>query len=210
MQATDIIFKFVIIIFSIVIHEVAHGYAARASGDHTAESAGRLTLNPIPHLDIIGTIILPILVAVTTGGGFFGWAKPVPVNPANFRNEKKGMILVSLAGVLANFALAILFAIIFRLGVAYNFMGEGMLFIVSIIIMTNLSLGIFNLIPVPPLDGSKILIALLPERYARPVSNFLHSGQILFIFVVIFAFGSIIGPVINFLFKLLIGVNFGY
>lgn len=210
MQATDIVFKFIIIIFSIVIHEVAHGYAARHSGDKTAELSGRLTLNPIPHMDLLGTVILPIFVAITTGGGFFGWAKPVPINPDNFENERKGMILVSFAGVLANFALAIIFAIIFRGLSAYGLLNTGMYSIISMIIMTNLSLGIFNLIPVPPLDGSKILIALLPERHARSVSNFLHKGQILFIFVVIFAFGSIIGPVINFLFKLLIGSNFGF
>lgn len=210
MQATDIVFKFIIIIFSIVIHEVAHGYAARHSGDKTAELSGRLTLNPIPHMDLLGTVILPIFIAITTGGGFFGWAKPVPINPDNFENEKKGMLLVSFAGVLANFALAIIFAIIFRGLSAYGLLNTGMYFIISMIIMTNLSLGIFNLIPVPPLDGSKILIALLPERHARLVSNFLQKGQILFIFVVIFAFGSIIGPVINFLFKLLIGSNFGF
>lgn len=210
MQATDIVFKFIIIIFSIVIHEVAHGYAARHSGDKTAELSGRLTLNPIPHMDLLGTVILPIFIAITTGGGFFGWAKPVPINPDNFENEKKGMLLVSFAGVLANFALAIIFAIIFRGLSAYGLLNTGMYFIISMIIMTNLSLGIFNLIPVPPLDGSKILIALLPERQARLVSNFLHKGQIIFIFVVIFAFGSIIGPVINFLFKLLIGSNFGF
>lgn len=157
----------IILLFSVIIHEVMHGLVALKFGDHTAERAGRLTLNPIPHIDLFGTILLPIL-AFWSGGIIFGWAKPVPVNPLNFSNLRKGEFFVSAAGILANFGLAIVAAIIYHILNALPqtfpaYIGD----VLSFTILINLVLGVFNLLPIPPLDGSKILMSQLPYSLAR-------------------------------------------
>lgn len=157
----------IILLFSVIIHEVMHGLVALKFGDHTAEQAGRLTLNPIPHIDLFGTILLPIL-AFWSGGIIFGWAKPVPVNPLNFSNLRKGEFFVSAAGILANFGLAIVAAIIYHILNALPqtfpaYIGD----VLSFSILINLVLGVFNLLPIPPLDGSKILMSQLPYNLAR-------------------------------------------
>ncbi len=154
------------VLFSIIVHEVSHGYMAYKLGDPTAKMMGRLTLNPIPHLDIVGTVILPIMMIVM-GGPVFGWAKPVPFNPFNFYqhvNHRKGTMLVALAGPLSNFTLAFIAG--FFLFLSYRYTGNSSLtMLIDAFIYINLYLAVFNLIPIPPLDGSKILMGILPAKY---------------------------------------------
>jgi Zn-dependent protease len=161
-----------VLIFSIVVHEVAHAYVARAQGDDTAFMLGRITLNPLPHLDPLGSVLLPGIMALT-GGPILGWAKPVPVNPRNFRNYKRGDILVSLAGIASNLVLAVLFTLLLAatLAAAAAFPDAmrlwavlGAMFQAGIFI--NFLLALFNLLPVPPLDGSHVMVYLLPTRLA--------------------------------------------
>lgn len=179
-MAEFLAFSIVILLFSVILHEVSHGLAARHFGDHTAEHAGRLTLNPIPHIDPIGTILLPILLKLSGSPILFGWAKPVPVNPLNFSDLRRGELLVSLAGVGANLALAIVGSVIFHflnsfypqpllLGLAY--------YTVSI----NLVLTVFNLLPIPPLDGSKVLLSQLPYKWAKQYLSLERYGILIFL-----------------------------
>lgn len=197
----DFIFYFLVIVPSAIIHEYAHGLAADMLGDPTARLAGRLTVNPIPHIDLWGTILMPITLSVLTGGQFlFAYAKPVPYNPYNLKNQKWGPAIVAIAGPAANLLLAIAFAIFVRILPASNFTS-----ILSIIVYANVMLTIFNLVPIPPLDGSKILYALLPDS-ARGIRDFLDKhGFIILLFFIFFLF-ELISPVIDGLFRLLIGV----
>jgi Zn-dependent protease len=159
------IFILIVLFFSIVIHEIAHGIMALHLGDPTAEEAGRLTLNPLKHIDPVGTIFLPLILLVLTfgQGPIFGWAKPVPINPYNFRDRKWGALKVALAGPSMNF----LIAIIFGLAIRFLNLPQSILFFFSIITIYNFAWGIFNLIPLPPLDGSWILFAFLSERLSN-------------------------------------------
>ncbi len=196
----DFVFYFLVIVPSAIIHEYAHGLAADMLGDPTARLAGRLTINPIPHIDLWGTILMPITLSVLTGGKFlFAYAKPVPYNPYNLKNQKWGPAMVAIAGPAANFLLAIAFAVVVRILPASNFTS-----ILSIIVYANIMLMIFNLVPIPPLDGSKILYALLPDS-ARGVRTFLDkNGFIILLFFIFFLF-ELISPVIDGLFRLLVG-----
>src|SRR3989338_973055 len=160
--STDAVFYIAILIMSVVIHEVSHGFMAEFFGDKTARFAWRLTLNPIKHLDLFGSIILPVVLVLSHSPFLFGWAKPVPYNPDNLSNKKWGTIAVAAAGVLSNFAVAIIFGIIIRLSSSFS-LPDAFYSITFMIVITNLVLAIFNLIPIPPLDGSKILFAFLPE-----------------------------------------------
>lgn len=183
MQASQAILYIVILIMSVVMHEVAHGFAAYRFGDKTALYAGRLTLNPIKHLDLFGSIILPLMLVVTGAGFILGWAKPVPYNPNNLSNKKVGTIWVALAGILTNIALAVLFALIMR-GLFFFGVTFGPLYLFcSAVVAINLVLAIFNLIPIPPLDGSKVLFELLPARFSH-VQNFLERSS--FFLVILF------------------------
>jgi len=156
------IFTIVILIFSIILHEVAHGYAAQSLGDPTAKLAGRLTLNPLPHIDPIGSILIPAMLVFTQAGVLFGWAKPVPYNPYNLKNQRWGEAIVGVAGVATNLAIAVLFAIIARVAVAQG-LTEFASF-ASLVVLVNLSLGLFNLIPIPPIDGFTVLRSALPYK----------------------------------------------
>ncbi|MBM4283989.1 MAG: site-2 protease family protein [Deltaproteobacteria bacterium] len=167
----------VVLLFSIIIHEVAHGYAALMNGDPTARLAGRITLNPLPHIDLVGTIILPLLLLATKTGMIFGWAKPVPVNPYNFRNLRWGEITVSLAGPLSNLLLAAVFAFLYHLDLG----GPGLKKLAYAGVVVNIFLALFNLIPIPPLDGSHIVAALLPYNLARLYQYLEPFGFILLI-----------------------------
>lgn len=190
----SILITFVILIFSAIVHEVAHGLMAEKLGDDTARLEGRITLNPIPHIDPMGTILLPLFMWYATQGHFwFGAAKPVPVNFNNLKNPKLGMALVSLAGPLANFVLAILFVIPIKLGVvnsiSYPILITG--------IFINLLLGTFNLVPIPPLDGSKILVSFFSDHWAEKILRLEKYGFILvMLFVLMNWFGYILAPVI--------------
>jgi Zn-dependent protease len=155
----DQLFVVVIIIFSAVIHEVMHGVAADRLGDKTARYAGRLTLNPIPHLDPFGSVILPIVLSLGHSPIFFGWAKPVPYNPYNLRPGRFSEAIVAGAGPASNLVIALVFGIIIRLGV----LSTDITSVLFLIVVVNTMLFLFNLIPVPPLDGSKVLEALLPH-----------------------------------------------
>jgi Zn-dependent protease len=199
-MAEIIALSIVILIFSVIVHEVMHGYVALLFGDHTAERAGRLTLNPIPHIDPIGTILLPVGILLLSyifpgsGGFLIGWAKPVPVNPLNFTDIRKGEILVSLAGVGSNFALALIFAVLYHLSNVFMpnpFALEVFTFGVSI----NLVLAVFNLLPIPPLDGSKVVTALLPYEAARRFEQV--SMQYGFFIIILLLYLNIIGAIMD-------------
>jgi Zn-dependent protease len=185
----NLLIVFPVLVFSIVLHEVAHGYVAYRQGDATAKMLGRLTLNPVPHIDPVGSILLPAMLALTSSGIILGWAKPVPVNPRNFRNYKRGDILVSLAGVAVNFVLAFLFAILwagaewgFRLAPDLAGFWTAVAKMAQYGVLVNFGLMIFNLIPIPPLDGSHVFAYLLPPRLAVPYRQLGMRGMaILFI-----------------------------
>ncbi len=192
----------IILIFSVIVHEVMHGYVALLFGDSTAQRAGRLTLNPIPHIDPIGTLLLPaflLIVPFLTGtplGFLIAWAKPVPVNPLNFTDLRRGEILVSLAGVLANFALALVFAVLYHISNAImpNQLALG---IFEFGVQINLVLAVFNLLPIPPLDGSKVLIALLPYEAARRFEQV--SMQYGFFLIILLLYLNVIGTIMSFI-----------
>lgn len=189
---------------SVVIHEVSHGFIAEYCGDKTARMAGRLTLNPLKHLDLFGSIILPTLLYFSAGF-VFGWAKPVPYNPNNLRNRKMGTIAVASAGVLANLCLAVFFGIILRLTVNAN-VPSGFFFIISSIVVVNLALAVFNLVPIPPLDGSAILFNLLP-RSMHVFVELLERYSIIFFIVFIAFFSNYLFPVLAFLYHIVTGLS---
>lgn len=206
MSAIDAVFYIAILIMSIVIHEVSHGFMAEYFGDKTARHAGRLTLNPIKHLDLFGSIILPALLVLSKAGFIFGWAKPVPYNPDNLSNQKWGTIAVAAAGVLSNFFIALVFGTIIRFSGGLN-LDPSFYFITSAIVIVNLALGIFNLVPILPLDGSKILFYLLPTSMSDKVFALeQYSIFLLIIFIVFFA--DYLYPVLAFLFRLFTGLAF--
>lgn len=190
-----IIGTFVILIFSAIVHEVSHGLMAEQLGDDTAREEGRITLNPVSHIDPYGTLLLPLIMWIATGGRFFfGSAKPVPVNFNRLKNPKMGMLLVSLAGPVSNFLLAFVLVIPIKLGLAnqisYPFLLLG--------IYINLLLGTFNLIPIPPLDGSKVLASLVPGRWTARILNLERYGFLLvLVFVLLNWFGYILLPVVT-------------
>lgn len=209
-------FQILILIFSVVIHEVSHGYAALALGDKTAQYAGRLTLNPIKHIDPFGSILLPAMFYFL-GGFIFGWAKPVPYNPYNLRNpfgwlmagKNWGPAIVGAAGPFANFSLALVFGFLVRFSPELlNGVGGAFLInfitIASTIALLNLVLALFNLLPIPPLDGSKVLFALLPYQW-RGIESFLEQYGFFILLIFIFFFSGIISPLVIFLFRLITG-----
>jgi len=194
------------VLFALTIHEFSHGYAAYKLGDDTAKRAGRLTLNPLKHLDPIGTIMLFIAK--------IGWARPVPINPYNFKNFKRDTAIVSFAGPLANFISAIAFSIIFNLLYSPTASQNIFIMIIFYTIFINIALGLFNLIPIPPLDGSKIFGALLPDRLYFQYQKFERKGMFLFIAIILISnfaglniIGGVILPPIRFFVRLLTGVS---
>jgi Zn-dependent protease len=199
----NFIFQIAVLIISVMAHEIAHGAVAYYFGDPTAKNQGRLTLNPLKHIDMFGSIVLPVLLFFTTHGSFlFGWAKPVPYNPYNLRNRRLGEFCVSIAGIITNFLIAIAFAIFIRFAVAWN-LSEPVIYLIAYIIMLNITLGVFNLFPIPPLDGSKILFSLIPYKYESQLRNLEKYGLYILIILVVF-FSWIIGDIVNWIFHLIV------
>lgn len=190
------IFFLIILILSIIVHEVAHGFAAEMLGDPTARLQGRLTLNPLPHIDPLGSVLLPVLLVFTGSPFLFGWAKPVPYNPYNLRNQRWGEAIVAAAGPGVNIVLALIFGLLVRFG--GSVFTPAFLFFVAIIVKVNILLALFNLLPIPPLDGSKLLKTLLPYRAGMAFQRFessITSQGFIVLFFVLFLFMSVVGKV---------------
>ncbi|MEK9147787.1 MAG: site-2 protease family protein [Patescibacteria group bacterium] len=187
------IFLYIIIILSAVIHEYSHGWIADRMGDKTARYAGRLTLNPLAHMDLWGTVIIPLFL-LFTGGIFIGWAKPVPYNPYNIQN-KHGSLIVGLAGPASNFIIAIILGLLIR----FNIFPESIAQFIFLIVTVNVYLALFNLIPVPPLDGSKVFGEIFPSR-----SSLATSG--VGIIVALLVAFLILPPIAGFVIKIIIGI----
>lgn len=204
------LFQIIILVFSVVLHEVSHGLVAYSLGDNTAKNAGRLTLNPIPHIDLFGSILLPaslLLISYATGGGgiIIGWAKPVPINSFNLRDQKYGPLKVSLAGPASNLIIALVFGLALRF-LPIAFLNPSFALALTYIVYLNIVLAIFNLLPLPPLDGSHILFALLP-RSVENIKYFLgRYGPIILLFLIFFLF-DFISFLTNALFRLIVGMG---
>ena len=197
-----IIFNILVVLFSVVLHEVSHGIAANSMGDTTAKDLGRITLNPFKHLDWFGSILLPF-ISYWAGGFIFGYAKPVPYNPANLRDQKYGPAKVALAGPAVNMVIALLFGFTLRfLPASLEATILPQLF--SFIVNLNLVLAVFNLMPIPPLDGHWLLLTFLPNRFAAAKVFILRHGLILFLIFLFFIF-PLIYPLIPLLFRVIVG-----
>ncbi len=206
-----IILSLVVLILSIIVHEVAHGYAANSLGDPTARLAGRLTLNPLPHIDLMGSIIIPALLVFTQSPIMFGWAKPVPYNPYNLKNQRFGETLVAIAGPATNILLALIFGLIVRIGPTIG-LDTATLYLATTIAFINLFLGLFNLIPFPPLDGFTVLRTLLPWHLSSSLVRFeqqIHGAGILSLILFLLFFSYVFArpffKLILWLFSLLTG-----
>ncbi len=199
----EILFSIIVIILAVIIHEVSHGWAAYLLGDPTAKLAGRLTLNPISHLDPIGSFLVPLFTYSMLGGLIFGWAKPVPYNPYNLRAGRWGPAIVAIAGPVSNLFLAAIFSLVIRL--TFGFVPIAFFQLSVMIVLINLGLALFNLIPVPPLDGSKILFALIPYRYHQ-VEEILNRYQLVWAILAITIVAPRLLPLIAFFFRVLTGL----
>ncbi len=183
------------VVFAITVHEVAHGWVAKKYGDNTASMLGRLTLNPIKHIDLFGTIILPGLLLITGTGFIFGWAKPVPVDGRNFKKPLHDMAIVALAGPVANFLMALAWALLARLGVVIGSeaISLPLIYMGMAGISINLVLALINLLPIPPLDGSRILTGLLPPRLAAQYNQLERYG---FIILIVLLYSGVLNTVL--------------
>jgi Zn-dependent protease len=200
----ELIFSIAILIMSVVIHEVSHGYAAALQGDPTAKYQGRLTLNPIKHLDPMGSIIVPLITAQF--GIAFGWAKPVPFNPYNLRNQRWGELIVAIAGPLSNLLIALVFGTIIRFGL--HSLPTSFINFSVLVVIVNLGLAIFNLVPVPPLDGSKVLFAFLPYQWRDIRRKIEQYGFILVLLLIMIPqFSEFLGMIVRYLFTIVTGVT---
>lgn len=200
-----LIFQLIVLLFSVIVHEISHGIMAYRLGDSTAKNAGRLTLNPLKHLDPFGSFLLPLALFLIKSPILFGWAKPVPFNPVNLKNPQKDSGLIGLAGPLSNISIAIIFSLIFKFLIFLNltFISLASLAIFfDIIILINIMLAIFNLVPIPPLDGSKILFAFLPRAGIEFQMKLERYGIFILLFFIFFGFQFII-PIIYSIYRFL-------
>ena len=204
MQEIDAIFSIIVLLMSVIIHEVSHGYTALLLGDPTAKLDGRLTLNPIKHLDPIGSVFLPLLLFLSGSSFLIGWAKPVMINPYNLKNPRRDEALVALAGPVSNIIIAIIFGTIIRFNEILS-VPPSALYILSMVVLINLVLACFNLVPIPPLDGSKILFSLLPVRFNAIRATMERFGFVLFIFFVLFLWGFLT-PIVYKMYSCVVGI----
>ncbi|HEY0635991.1 MAG TPA: site-2 protease family protein [Gammaproteobacteria bacterium] len=201
------------VLFAITVHEVSHGFVASRLGDPTARMLGRLTLNPIKHVDPLGTVVLPLLMMLMTRGAFvFGWAKPVPVTPQNLRNPKRDMALVAAAGPISNLLMALLWAILMRVAIASSpEPGSGVMFLFYMSdagIQINIFLAVLNMIPLPPLDGGRVAVGLLPGPLSWQLSRIEPYGFFILIALLYsHVLDFILHPVISSLFGLYIAIG---
>lgn len=207
----ELLLALIILILSVIVHEVAHGYAADAFGDPTARLAGRLTMNPLPHIDFVGSLVIPALLVFTSSPILFGWAKPVPYNPYNLRNRRVGETVVALAGSATNLFFAVVFGLLVRYGAALG-LDATAISLAATIAFINLFLGLFNLIPFPPLDGFTALRAMLPWKSGSALERFerrVQSGGVFSLIIFLLAFSLLFaGPFFAFalwIFKFITG-----
>lgn len=206
MQGPISIFYFLILMISIIVHEVAHGLMAEREGDPTARMLGRITLNPLKHIDWLGSVILPLVLILSNAGFVVGWAKPVPYNPDNLKHGNKSVAKVSIAGIVVNLGIAIIFGVLIRISILTGLISTAFIDIASIIVLVNIVLALFNAIPLAPLDGFRFLNAVLPARFA-PTMRFIeqYSLPLLLAFIV---FGwKVVAPFAFTLFTLITGIS---
>jgi len=199
-----LIFIYIVIVLSAVIHEYAHGFVAYQLGDSTAKDSGRLTINPIAHIDPMGTVLVPLLF-MTLSGVFIGWAKPVPYNPLNLRDKRYGSLKVAIAGPASNFLIALVLGGIMRLvlaGVLPFVASQQFIDLVGLVVFVNIFLALFNLIPLPPLDGSKVLADLVPS-----LARGLYQIGFIGLFLALLLAFYVLGPVAQMLFTIITGVG---
>ena len=195
------IFAIIVLIFSAIVHEYMHGFIANEEGDGTAKEAGRLTLNPLAHIDPWGSLGLPALLYIIGSPFLIGYAKPVPINPYRFRNPRWGQFKVALAGPLSNLVIAVFFGIFLRFLPASLASFSPAL---QIIVQMNLLLFVFNMVPIPPLDGSRVLFTFLPPYWQDKMNKIEPYGTVIAL-AFVFAFFFIISTIVGFLFKLIVG-----
>lgn len=208
MQSSDILLQilfFALFIYSVVLHEIAHGYVAYRLGDWTAKLDGRLTLNPIPHIDAIGTILLPLVLRVLGSPVVFGWAKPVPVNYHNLRGGERSYMMVAIAGIVVNLTIALIGSVIVRILVVTS-PGSLFLYLMYYLVSTNILLAVFNLIPIPPLDGSRLLRGVLPAEYKHVLDQIEPYGFVV-LFLALWSLQGLMWQVVTVITGILTGVS---
>ena len=197
--------SFAVLIFSVILHEIAHGYVAYRCGDMTAKLDGRLTLNPIPHIDPIGTLLLPLILRLVGSPVAFGWAKPVPVNWYNLRGGERSYMLVAVAGIVVNLTIALLGSAAIRL-MAASGVGAAWIPILYVLVASNVLLALFNLIPIPPLDGSRLLRGILPPQQKAVLDQMEPYGMII-LFVALLSFQQVLWQAVSQVVRLLTGIG---
>jgi Zn-dependent protease len=206
--AEAVVVSIVVLVASVIAHELSHGVVAARLGDPTARLAGRLTLNPLKHLDPFGSVLLPLALVLSTNGSFvFGWAKPVPYDPRFLRGGNWGPAIVGAAGPCANLAIAAAFGTVLRWGATEGILEHRLLSLLAVVVMVNLVLAVFNLIPIPPLDGSKLLYAALPRHYAPAFARFEAYGFVVVMGLVYFFGSEVLGRPVMLLFRWITGIG---